>query len=220
MKFLRVPRSIFVSRFTLGVACCWFAVAPCGAQTHQVGPSIRELFEASQSFSGGGPQLLNLEKQDLLLVTAPGTSLNLVGGDCLEFNIGKLLLCTGERTIELKARGFYFELLNDTLAILEMNGSEEPQISIIRGPGAVVSFTPQGTDKHKEVLQVHEQKRLSFNKQNAAPQVQPSQIKYSDDWLVITEDKIGDWEHDTLFKATKDSSSFTKRLTALLKRKR
>ncbi|MBX9573511.1 MAG: hypothetical protein K2X77_31710 [Candidatus Obscuribacterales bacterium] len=194
------------------------------AQAQQVGPSIKELFEASRSFAGGSPQIINLEKQDLILVPEPGSTVNFFGGDCLAFLKGKLLMCTGSRTLEIKAREIYFELLSDNLAMFELDESGTLKVSILKGSGAVLSFSPQSAqaDPDKKTLQIKEGQAFYFkdpHRSLGAGEI-ASSIRYSDPGMEIVEGKIeANWRENALLLIAKNSSA-GKRLTALLKGKR
>jgi hypothetical protein len=192
------------------------------AQPHQTGPSIRELFEASQSFSGGTPQVIDLEKQQVSLSMAPSTPINFIGGDCLTLLAGKLSLCTSAHTLELKANEIYFDVLNDSLAIFELDQNGSLRVSMLRGPGAVLSFQPDqstGSGNSKKIMQIKEGQSYKFNnkRSNSDSAKEDQSILYADSSHEIIEAPVpADWMIDPLFMQLRSCNVSSKRINLLL----
>lgn len=210
--------------FYLLAAAIFHICQPAIGQTHQVGPSIRELFEASQPFSGGAPQVINLEKQQISLATTPGTKINFVGGDCLTLLSGKVSICTSGRTLELKANEIYCEVLNDNLANFELDQNGSLRVSILRGSGAILSFLPDqstGSGSSKKIMQIKEGQSYRFNNRRGSSSdfaKAEKSIVYADHSLEIIEEKVpADWISDPLFSELKSCNASGRRVNFLLK---
>lgn len=218
-------------RFLLafGISCAAFLPSLHAAvgQPHQGGPTIRELFEASQSFSGGAPQVIILEKQGACFAVTPGTAINFFGGDCLTLISGKLSICTSERTLELKADEFHFEVLNDSLANFELDQNGSLRASSLRGPGLVLSFSSAAKSTESEhissnkIMQIKEGQSYKFNKRRdgASDFAKADRaIRYADPSLEIIEEAISpDWHKDPLILQLRKCSSSNKRMKLLIK---
>lgn len=213
-----------------GISCAAFLPSLQAAigQPHQGGPTIRELFEASQSFSGGGPQVIILEKQEACIAVTPGTAINFFGGDCLTLLSGKLSICTSERTLELKADEFYFEVLNDSLANFELDQNGSLRASTLRGPGLVLSFSSADKSNESEhissnkIMQIKEGQSYEFNKRRGgASDFADRAIRYANPSLEIIEEAVPPkWDKDPLIAQLKKSSYSNKRIKLLIKPER
>lgn len=193
------------------------------AQAQTVGPSIREVFEASKSFSGGAAQVIKLENQKSILATSPGTTINFFGGDCITLLDGRVAAITSSRTIEVKVKEFYFELLNDSLGIFELEADGNFKLSIVHGPGAVVSFSADESRdpaSAKTTLQIKEGQRFSIRNNTldiSDKSTSLKSIRYSDKMIETFTDPSSQWQRDELILAIMNCAFTDKQSRARLR---